>query len=354
MSNKTINLFILPSENKNNLYIRLLKESLREVDNLNLHDLKDDNLKNIFSALRLIDHSDSLNTLHIQWPTVLYGSKFAFKSLFLIIRNISILLILKKFYNFHIIWTVHNNYSHDYPNALVDKIGTLMVFCMADRIICQQKKTAEEYKKIHPKKSIHFIPHGNYIDKYGHISKRNVELRRSFGFSDEDIVFISLGAITPYKLNEKIIEAVQHVRTKRRNLKLIIVGKGNPAYVQSLLKYIDDGIVIKNIFVQDKDIPAYLACADYSIFYYDQSEMTSGSIILSLSYGVPVITRNIPASEIINSSNGYVFNSDSELEKILLGVSVNRFDNMNIINTIKEHDWISVARQTIGVYRINS
>ncbi|MEK7083849.1 MAG: hypothetical protein AAB932_01290, partial [Patescibacteria group bacterium] len=61
-----------------------------------------------------------------------------------------------------------------------------------------------------------------------------------------------------------------------------------------------------------------LGSADYAIFWFDDSVLTSSSIILSLSYGLPVICRRIPAAEKIRDGiNGYVFDATEDLQELL-------------------------------------
>lgn len=304
----------------------------------------------IFPSLSSVDMKGSTNIIHIHWPTVLYGSRFFLRSLFLLAKNLFLLCILKYIYKIKIVWTVHNFFAHDYPHPMIDKIGQRIVFLFADLIIVQQKNTLENYSKKYPKKNIKFVPHGNFIDVYGPRVERDVYLRKLFGFTDEDVVLLSLGVIAPYKINEKIIDSVDPTS----KTKLLICGKGKQEYIAQLKNHStgNKNVIIKDGFIPDEEIPRYLSIADYSVFYYDQSEMTSGGIINSLSYGVPVITRDIPASEIISSKNGFVFRDQDELKKILgSGQLGQKFYQDAIIYSIKEYDRLDSARRLIDFYK---
>ena len=217
---------------------------------------------------------------------------------------------------------MHNFYAHDYPHPWIDKIGRFLLSNIADAIVVHQKKSVISNKKYY------FIPHINYIDAYGSKTNKDYILKRSLGFNDSDIIFLSFGAIAPYKKNEKIIEIMR----KLKDFKLFIAGKGEAGYVQTLKEHVEklnmsERVIIKNKFVIDEDVPRYLSIADYSIFYYDKSEMTSGGIILSLSYGIPVISRDIPGSKIVNKDCGYVFKSDIELQSILKNLKLEKTFN---------------------------
>src|SRR3989344_6055137 len=99
-----INLFLLPSENKNNKYINLFSSSLHKANPLtNVIALKGDSLVNVIPYLSLSKTSGAKNIIHVQWSTVLYGSRFLLKSLFLFAVNIFLLVFIKSFFRFKIV-----------------------------------------------------------------------------------------------------------------------------------------------------------------------------------------------------------------------------------------------------------
>lgn len=352
-----MNIYILPSKNKNNIYIELLASYLKRADScLNVCRIKDDNPLSVFFDIVSRRKSHEKNIVHIQWSTILYGSAFALKSLVSLVINTVVAIILKIFYKTRFVWTVHNFYAHDYNHPIIDRIGRASVLFVSNAIVTQQEKTFRDYKNRYPNKNIQYIPHGNYIDAYGPIIERDHKLRESFGFDRNDIVLISLGAIKRYKLNEKIIESVIKARRHNLKIKLLIVGKGENDYVDFLKDMVkgNNGVVVTNYFVKNEDIPKYLSIADYSIFYYDQSEMTSGGIILSLSYGVPVISRNIPGAEMITGKSGLIFNDDDQLGEILSNIklldkSYNSKDD--IIESVRNNSWDRVASNLLEIYK---
>ncbi len=349
--NARINLFFIPSSNKNNKYIELLLSSLKTAQpDINIIKIKDDKIINIFKSLQRFNASEK-NIIHVQWSTVLYGSRFFLKSLFLIIINLAILLILKIAFKFKIVWTVHNNFAHDYPHPTIDALGRKVLFSLSNVVIVQQKKTLSEFKEKYPHKNIIYIPHGNYIGAYGEAISRDDSLRKHLGFKDDDIVLVSLGAIAPYKLNENIIDSVVIARKTNPKLKLLVIGKGDSEYIDSLRSRSNDaGVVIKEGFISDLDLPRYLSVADYSVFYYDESEMTSGGMILSLSYGVPVITRNIAASEIVTGSKGFIFENMANFIDILMHLK--QVKQYGIVDDMYQYNWANLASKLIETYKL--
>jgi len=353
---KPLQVFILPSRNKNNRYIDLLISSLNERDDVEVFPLKKDTLFEVFRQVLLGKGRLRQGVVHVQWSTVLYGSRYALKSILLMVANLLIVCILKVFFGFRFVWTVHNFYAHDYPHPWIDTLGRNFLQIISDCIVVQEKRMLAEYRKFFPKKRIEFVPHGNFIDAFGPYMQTDEHLRSDLGFAGSDIVLGSFGAIAPYKMNEKIIDALAKARSKNSNLKLLISGKGSESYVEKLSAYASlcagSDVKIRNQFIPDPELSRFLSAVDYSIFYYDKSEMTSGGIILSLSYGVPVITRNIPASEVIDTKNGFVFETDSELVDILSRLTKPRavFNPHDIMGNITHQTWQINAERLTQIY----
>ncbi len=352
MSMKPVHVFVLPSQNKNNTYIESFISSLKS-EGIDVVPLATDSLAEVVRGVCRLPKSDQ-KILHVQWPTVLYGSRFFIKSIARIALNVAGLVLLKKRYNCKMVWTVHNFFAHDYPHPVIDRLGSTLVRMFSDVIIVQQQSTLQLFKEKYPTKHIEYIPHGNYVGVYGAPVDRNDErvreLRRRYGFADTDVVLMSFGAIAPYKHNEKIIAAVTQANKNQdtgQRLKFLVIGKGKPAYVQTL-----EGAVVRNQFVPDEEVAAHMALADYAVFYYDDSEMTSGGIILALSYGTPVIARRIPGAENVNEMNGFLFDTYEEFVQILEGQSGQKrdFDRRVIIENIKNQSWSNSAKALAHIY----
>ncbi len=343
-------LFLLPGKDKNNKYFELFEKSMSEFS----HKVQFNNsYMDLLSLVRARGYVDYKNkTLVIFWSTILYGSAYSLRSLYLLVRNACLLLYLKEFYQFKISWIINNNYAHDYPHPVIDRLGRWMLSKFTSRFVVQQKSTEKVFVEKYPSKRIIFSPHPNYIDAYGPaILKDTDELRKSFGYQKDDLILASFGAIRPYKKLENIIRAFLEASKTHPRLKLLIAGKGNEQYVTHLQKISsgNQNIRILNQYIADVDIPNYLAIADYSIFYFDGSELTSGAVMLSLSYGVPVICRNIPAAEVVIATDtGFTFTTDVEFVRLLAGLCVfNRKSTQEIIDEVSSLTWSKNAQKML-------
>ena len=79
-------------------------------------------------------------------------------------------------------------------------------------------------------------------------------------------------------------------------------------------------------------------------------------MILALSYGVPVITRNIPAAEIVSEKNGWVFTTEEELEDIIARLNPVSADcgavaSRDSIESVRGHSWQFVGKKLVSLYR---
>jgi len=265
------------------------------------------------------------HVLHIHWATELFGSKYIVKSLFYLARNYWLIWALKKIKKFKVVWTMHNAFAHDYPHPHLDKIGRKMLFHLSDTIIVHHSRFQRRLEKKYPDKTIRYIPHPDYRGAYGDIRSDKQNCKNALGFQKDDIILLALGMIRPYKKLGNIIKVMNKIKDTRPDIKLLIAGMGKDEHIAYLHELANNNpdIYIENRFVENSEISKYLGAADFSVFYYDDSVLSSGGIILSLSYGVPVISREFIGLDVVSpGKNGYLFHDDAELRSILLNLTI--------------------------------
>lgn len=294
--------------------------------------------------------------IHLHWATKLYGSKFLIISFFKLIINFCLFFIYK-IKGIKIVWTMHNYESHDFKYPLIDKVGRKLIIRLADSIIVHTK-IGKEYLKDNYKRenNVFVIPHGNYVDVYGKLVKNRFEIRSKLGYKENDLVFLNLGMIRPYKGLEELIEFFNQF-TNENKIKFLILGKGDNLYIEKLKERIKNkNIIIDNRFIPNSEAPSFFALADFSVFAY-RKILTSGAAILSLSYALPVIApKKGDLKDLIeDKENGFLFDNEIELKEIILKIknfSPEQKDQMreNALETAKKLDWVEIAKQTIEIY----
>ena len=234
---------------------------------------------------------------------------------------------------------------------------------LAQKIIIQNKIYAAAFtERYHiPSSKVLYIPHGNYIDAYGPAradnSESQIRSREALGIPVNATVLLALGALRPYKQLEMLIDAVHNAgmqASEEGAVHLVIAGKGIPEYVQKLHTKVNDipNIQLMSQFVPDTEIPTYFAAADYALFAHGASSLTSGAILLALSYGTPVITLPMHAAEVIKEgANGYVVQDTDALNELLKELPhMTHLDRNAVKETVVEYSWESVGAQVRTVY----
>lgn len=342
---------MFPTRSGHNAYIDLLSNAVDgAINGRFVYRVSPRTLPSILSdAFR---HRGQKRIIHIHWPTVLYGSKYLLKSVFLFTFHFAVLGIMRCCFPCRIVWTKHNEHAHDYPHPWIDRIGSKVLFYYADAVIIQQKSTAQKLSS----RKIRHIPHGNYCDTYGPVDREVAQrLRRSLHIADHAIILLALGTIKPYKKIDAMIDVFNNSALHDTpNLHLVIAGECKESYRRVLQEKIGDNLHVLLLpnHIADHDIPAYLGMSDYAVFWYDNSVLTSGGIILALSYGVPVIARQIPAADmIVHGENGLLYETAGELSSLLLELPTReRMERGHILESVKHQTWKEVARMTTALY----
>lgn len=201
---------------------------------------------------------------------------------------------------------------------------------------------------------IKVIPHGHYIDYYrNEVSKK--QARELLGFDEREIVFLYFGMIRPYKGVLELIEAFKSL--KHIDSRLLIVGKpANKDIAQCVLKECEDDRRIRVVFnfVPDNEIQIYMNAADIVVLPYRESS-TSGSLVLSMSFGKPVIAPCLMSiTEILHPKGGIVYDPSDKcgLVDAMRQALTSKLSEMGKYNLeiIRNFGWDYIANETYRVY----
>ncbi len=350
---KHYNIYFIPFEIKGPPYLELLKGNINgREESGSSYKVNGFSWKHLFFAPY---KKNEKRVIHIHWETNIYGSKYLFVSLAKIAWRFPLLWLLKKIRGVKIVWTMHNLHSHDYPHPKVDNFGRRLMWALADKVLLHEKSFAESESLKRAGKDIECIPPGNYIGVYGPIwqGDRN-DLRKEYGLSPHSIVLLALGKVRPYKALPPLIEAVAAVAKKGVPLHLYIAGKPTKEYGEEIKRIVGKNkcVTLRLEYIGDKDMPKLHALADYSVMYYGDSALGSAAILLSLSYGVPVICRDFAVAElVVVGKNGFTFHDTSELIRLLEKLpQAEKFDTQAVMSTVADWDWEKMGEATRRAY----
>ncbi|RYH06688.1 glycosyltransferase [Tropicimonas sp. IMCC6043] len=190
-----------------------------------------------------------------------------------------------------VVWTIHNELSHDSPQPDAERLLSDQIVRIADQLLIHDLGSLDEISEFEvPRDKVVELPHGHYIGTYPNTISRE-EARSQLGLAPEDDVCLFFGQLRPYKGVEELIEAFRRLLAGRPRLKLLIVGRHiyDPfrALAAPLTDAEDAAIQIHDEFVADDELQKYFRAADIAVFPY-RKVLTSGSVMLALSFRLPV------------------------------------------------------------------
>ena len=230
-------------------------------------------------------------------------------------------LIKKKFRN-KILFITENFISHE--GNFIDKrltdigLKNASSFMVLSGIVEKEVKLIANGRKVYKSE----LPIYDCYETDETISVLN--LRKEFGFSEQDKVLLFFGYVRKYKGLDLLIDAFPKILSSIQNSKLLIVGEfyDSPEFYTDRIKKlgIDKDTIIVNKFVPNEDVGKYYKVSDLVILPY-RSATQSG--ILNVAYGFlkPVVVTNVGGlSEFVeDKKTGIIINPDLP-EEIANGV----------------------------------
>lgn len=246
---------------------------------------------------------------------------------FISLARFSIFLLLLpwvKLFKLKIVWSVHNVCSHEHGGSFVEKWVTKLLLIFSDRVtgfneyIC--KLLAEKY-------GFHrtiLMRQGLYEDCYPDNVSRS-DARKKLSIPENNFVLLMFGALQEYKGVDLLIKAFAAYESE--HITLIIAGssKNCPEYGKFLgeLARHDERITLYDRYVLDDEVQYFFRAADYTIYPYRQIS-NSGTIFLSLTFGIPII---------VSDKGGVREVTDIEPETRIL---IEELTEENILNAIRQ------------------
>jgi glycosyltransferase involved in cell wall biosynthesis len=300
------------------------------------------------------------NVLHLHWTHPYLLGRNRAKSIMRSIRFLAELFIVK-ILGIKVIWTVHNLLEHErrdpqvelfFNRFLVRLYDHLIVHCsFAREAVVQNYQLPDGFKH-----RIYVIPHGNYMNNYeNEVTQKKARAR--LGLGDSDIVFLYFGTIRPNKGVLQMTDTFRKFQSPR--VRLLIVGEpASEAIRRELMERCkcDSRIRAFLRFVPAKDVQLYMNAADVVVLPF-QDILTSGSALLAMSFGKPVIAPRMGCiPEILHSKGVFLYDHGEEegLLKAIRQASLANLAAMGKYNSCKakRFDWNVIAQKTCALYQL--
>ena len=275
-----------------------------------------------------------------------------------------ILMLNRVFYRKKVVLTCHNIEPHE--STIVDKIFTKMVFSKVDHFIVhaeQNRKRLIGHYKIKAN-HVHTIPHGTFGYFTQWKKESNNELRKEFGFNDQDKIILFFGYIREYKGLRYLIKALPNILKEVPEAKLVIAGElwqDWKTYEDEIRKAgVGDKIKVYPKYIPDHYVHKFFDLADICVLPYFNTEQTiSGPLLVSIAFNKPIIVSNVGGiSEFLeHGKNALIVHGGDvkELEENVIRLLNDEKLQKKLIKGAHEKDktfeWSNVAKSTLEIYK---
>lgn len=255
-----------------------------------------------------------------------------------------------------LVYTVHNLAPHEPDQASLDPRDSAALFDLVDLLHVHDAATAAAVARQYDRtRGVYVVPHGSYIGAYPNTCSRSMA-RQHFGLGDDELVFLALGGLRPYKGLEALIDAFQTL--DQPQARLLIAGHAHvPAYAAEISARAsrDPRIRLHLQHIPDDALQYFFQASDACVLPYRQAT-TSGAAILALSFGCPLVAPDFdPFPPLAAAGRGVLYAPDDPqgLVKALLAIAqldqaVARAAGLAYALTL---DWKSLAGQHLAAYR---
>jgi beta-1,4-mannosyltransferase len=214
-------------------------------------------------------------------------------------------LLVSRALGYRVVWTIHEVYPPETgrrsPGSVsrrVDRLAARLLVRSSHVLIAHDDETAERTQAEFgdPTKRVHVVPHGSYIGVYPPGRPRSV-VRAELRIAPAAFVFVCFGALRPEKGIELLLGAFRALPLDEAVL--VIAGRPeDSASAWSTVRAFRADARIRPILgsVPTARVAELFAAADAAVMPRSET-WTSGSLILALSLGVPVVAAKLPAYE---------------------------------------------------------
>ena len=273
-------------------------------------------------------------------------------------------LLVTKLLGTTLVWTAHDLMNHErraMRTELVFKHLIIRFLCDDVVVHCEGAKdvVTDTYRlPDETREKMTVVPHGHFIDDYPNDVSR-ADARRQFGYGEDETVFLFFGWIRRYKNVPLLIETFQQLDDP--DARLLVAGNPRTDDLEAAVTdraTTDDRVQTVLEFVPDEAIQRYMAAADVVVLPFrtdKQSLLTSGSALLAMSFGKPLIAPQIGClGEAFDERGGIPYESTEPqaLEAAMRDALDADLATMGRHNfrVAKRRDWESIAECTHRIY----
>lgn len=295
--------------------------------------------------------------VHVHWPSFLYYDPKSSRKKLRNLMRFFLRYAVMRIRGGRVVWTAHNLYPHDggrkeWVHRLVRRFISRDAKAVVAHSPSARKALMAEFGI--PSRKIFEVIHGHWIDYHPHTTNK-AEAKRTLGIPADAYVYSIVGACKPYKNLEALIEAFTQLDA---NSFLLIAGQFQSREyrqkIDALLARIPpERYRLDAKFVANEDVQNYVLAADAFVLPYTDI-LTSGSAMLGLSFGVPVVAPDLGSmSDVINERCGLLYPPamPNGLLSAMQAVRKRQFVAQDIVDYARTFDWTKSARALANCFR---
>jgi len=294
---------------------------------------------------------------HFHWPSFHYCASTALRTIWLAVRFVILLLVLRA-RGVRILWTAHNLYPHSRSSPAWLDYWVRIFLCRLSALVLVHGHEAarvvmREFRV--PARRTIVIDHGNFLD-YCLQDLSKAEARRHLGWPEAAFIYLHFGHCKRYKNIHKLINCFQATCPAADTL-LAIVGRCSDeeyrSEIEAMIRVKPDRIVFQPTFVPDADVQYFMVAADAVVLPFEDV-LTSGSAILALSFGRPVVAPRLGyLSEVVQEDCGVLYDANREngLNDAMRTAREKKFQESAIIARARTLRWDTSAAIVLQALR---
>ncbi len=175
-----------------------------------------------------------------------------------------------------------------------DRTFTRYFLKSCDAFITMSDKVLNDLRKFDQHKPAQLVQHPLY-DNFGHKINKE-EARNYLKLNHKEKIILFFGFIRKYKGLDLLLQAMNDDRIKQEGIKLLIAGEfyeDEKPYLQIIKENgLENRVILKNIFIPNKEVKYYLGAADVVIQPY-RNATQSGVTPLAYHFEKPMVVTNV-------------------------------------------------------------
>lgn len=236
--------------------------------------------------------------LHFHWPEAYYrygsGRRNALLS-WPLLGLFSLRLAVARTLGYRIAWTIHQVYPHESASALLERTGSRVLAAASDVLIAHDAVTAGRARAALGERAagVTVVPHGSYVGVYPAGRPREV-VRADLGVAGDSFTFLCFGDLRAYKEIDLLLDAFADAALP--NASLVLAGGAKTERMTQLAQgaETDSRVRTRLGFVPEARVAELFGACDVVVLPRGDGG-TSGSLILALSLGLPVVVARTPS-----------------------------------------------------------